>query len=153
MSKSNGIIFVLWGEQFEEAVTAIFVTELREVGRRVKVVGLTSQRISGAHGLVLVPDLTLDQALPLATQADCLVVPPSVYGLKRLKNDPRLQDFFGQALANQARLVLAQSNESDLTDLELSPAPASDQVMTYPVNRLELVESARQLARSLATNL
>ena len=149
MSNSNGYIFLLWGERFEEAVATIFVTELREAGLRVKMVGLTLRRISGSHGLVLVPDLTLDQALPLATQATCLVIPHSTYGLKRLKNDPRLREFFDQALANQARLVLAQLNETDLADLGLSHMPAVEQVMVYPVNSIKLVEFARQLANSL----
>lgn len=149
MSKSNGYIFVLWGEQFEEAAAAIFVTQLREAGLRVKVVGLTPHRISGSHGLVLVPDLTLDQALPLAAQAACLVIPHSAYGFKQLKNDPRLRDFFGQALANQARLVLAQFNETDLTELELPPTLTSEQILAYPINSIELVEFASQLAGSL----
>lgn len=149
MSKSNSYIFVLWGEWFEEAAAAIFVTQLREAGLRVKVVGLTPHRISGSHGLVLVPDLTLDQALPLAAQAACLVIPHSAYGLKQLKNDPRLRDFFGQALANQARLVLAQFNETDLTELELPPTLTSEQILAYPINSIELVEFAYQLAGSL----
>ena len=43
MTISDSHIFVLWGNGFDEAMTAIFVTELRRAGLRVKVVGLTQR--------------------------------------------------------------------------------------------------------------
>ena len=66
MSKTTSTIFVLWGHHFDEAVTAIFVTELRTAGVRVKVVGLEARTSAGAHGLSLVPDLALGQLPRLA---------------------------------------------------------------------------------------
>ena len=69
MRKLNDYVLVLWAERFDEAAATIFVTVLREAGLRVKVVGLTPPPVSGAHGLALVPDLSLDQALPLAALA------------------------------------------------------------------------------------
>lgn len=149
MAKTGDYIFVLWGKGFEEVVAAIFVTRLREAGLRVKIVGLTPRRISGSHGLALVPDLTLDQALSLAAQVICLMIPYSAYGLKQLKHDPRVRDLFNQALANQARLVVAQLNETDLAGLGLLPAPAGAQLMTYLHNYIELIEFAGRLAELL----
>ena len=104
MLKANDYVFVLWGDKFEEAAATIFVTAFREAGIRVKVIGLTAQRISGAHGLALVPDLTLDQALRLASNAVCVILPYTSRGIKRLRNDPRIMEFFSLANSNNARL-------------------------------------------------
>lgn len=152
MLQSNGYIFVLWGHNFEEAIATIFVTELRGAGLRVKVVGLTPRRISGSHGLILVPDLTLDQALRLAINAICLIIPHTSQGLKRLKNDPRLRHLFNQSLENQAKFVISQLNETDLADLDLLPVPAASQIVVYPINKPEVVGFARELANSLLMN-
>jgi hypothetical protein len=149
--KFHDYVFVLWGDKFEEAIATIFVTELREAGLRVKVVGLTPQRISGLHGLALVPDLTLDQALPLASQAMCLVIPNAASGLKRLKNDPRLREFFAIARANRAKFIIGSSGQADLADLGLGPI-AEESLVVYPEHE-GLVEFARELGGSLsATN-
>ena len=142
MPRYSDYVFVLWGEEFEEAVAAIFVTELREAGLRVKLVGLTPPYIRGAHGLVLVPDLTLDQALPLAARTICLVIPHTSPGLKRLKNDPRLRKFFEAASAHQTRFVIGAGNGAELG------LGAPDRVMVYP-EREDIVEFARTLAGSL----
>ena len=69
MTKPVQYVFVLWGKGFYEASATIFVTELRRAGLRVKVVGLTQRRTSGAFGLALVPDVTLDQILLAASHA------------------------------------------------------------------------------------
>jgi hypothetical protein len=144
MPKDYRYVFVLWGDKFEERAATIFVAELREAGLRVKVVGLTPQQIHGWHGLALVPDLTLDQALSLAASTICLVIPYASPGIKRLKNDPRLADLFLQADAHQARFVLGQVSESELAEAGLPPL-SSEQVMIYPESE-DLVGFARELA-------
>ena len=89
MPKRQGDIFVLWGHRFDEATATILITELRKAGLRVKVVGLTRQLASGSYGLALVHDLTLEQALPLAHQTCCLIIPSKMPGIKRLEKNPR----------------------------------------------------------------
>jgi len=108
------IAFVLWADRFDETLAALFVAELRKAGLRVKLVSLASQPSSGAYGLTLVPDLTLEQALPLAHQASCVVIPCGDAGLKRLKNDPRLQAFLVQTHEAGATFVVNQSGATDL---------------------------------------
>lgn len=139
-------VFVLWGSNFEEVVASIFVTECREAGLRVKLVGLTPLHISGSHGLVLVPDLTLDQALPLAGDALCVVIPYTAPGLKRLKNDPRITKFFQQAQANQARFVIGPLQEMELAN---EPLFSGKELIVYPDSE-ELTPFVRQLAVSLS---
>ncbi len=149
MPKFRDYVFVFWGDKFEEVAATIFVTQLREVGLRVKIVGLTPQQINGSYGLALVPDLTLDQALPLAANAICLVIPYRARGIKRLKNDPRLREFFYQTHSNHAKFVIGQLDEVDIAYLGQFPI-ATDDVIVYPDIEY-LVEFARELAASLLT--
>ncbi len=65
MPRTQDYVFVLWGDRFEEVAATIFVAELRQAGLRVKVVSLTRRRVNGGHGLALLPDLTLEEALPV----------------------------------------------------------------------------------------
>ncbi len=146
MSKLNKYIFVLWGDRFEEATAAVFVTELRKAGLLVKVVGLNSRQISGANGLILLPDLTLGKALPLAPYAVCVVIPYSLPDLKSLKTDPRLQKFIALARANTARFVIKLSNGAAVANFDLL---SSKQTISYPEDGQKLVGFVRTLARSL----
>lgn len=149
MTKHQKHVLVLWGDKFEEATAAVFVSELRKAGLRVKVVGLTPPQIRGSYGLVLVPDLTLDQALPLAADTCCLVIPHSFPGLKRLKNEPRLEAFFEQAVQNQTKIVVGGLSGSEFAELDLWPAEAANLVSVYPQGE-ELLSFARELAGSLS---
>jgi hypothetical protein len=145
MSKLNDYVCVLWGDRFEEAATAIFVTELRKTGLQVKLVGLNSRQLSGANGLKLLPDLTLGQALSRAAQAICVIIPCALTDFKLLKHDPRLGEFITQAQVNQARFIIKQSNEIEAADLDFLPR---ENVSTYPESE-ELLGFVRELAASL----
>jgi hypothetical protein len=131
MSKYQSYVFVLWGDRFREAEAAIFVTKLRDAGLRVKVVGLTPHELDGAHGLALVPDLSLDQALPLASRAIGVIIPATLSGLKRLQNDPRVRQFFQQADHHRAYFVLGSVNKADVMGLGWLPVSV-DRVICYP---------------------
>ncbi|MBV7333603.1 hypothetical protein KFU94_36290 [Chloroflexi bacterium TSY] len=145
--KSKQYVFVLWGDKFEEDTAALFTASLRRAGLRVKVVGLTGPRALGNHGLGLCSDLTLDQALPLAKRAICVIVPCSPFSLKRMENDPRIQDFFGFAIANQAKLVLGYSGTADIE--KVSPELSSAQDLVLCPGYEELNEFVCQVANSL----
>ena len=143
--KADETVFILWGNGFDEITTTIFVTELRRAGLRAKIVGLTRRRSTGAYGLVLEPDLTLEMALSLAASAICLIVPFASSGHKRLANDPRLSEFSDLVQANHARFILGPLDE---TDLGLFP-PAINKVV-IDMESEDLIKFARNLARSLA---
>lgn len=108
------IIFVLWADRFDEALAAFFVAELRKAGLRVKLVSLAGQPSAGAYGVALVPDLTLEQALPLAHSASSVIIPCGTTGLSRLQNDPRLQEFLVQTHNAGAVFIIHQSGVTDL---------------------------------------
>ena len=140
-------VFVLWSDGFDEKVAAIFVAELRDVGLLVKVVGLTTQHTSGARGLILVPDLTLDQALSLASQTLCLIIPSKSRWNRRLNDDPRVRQFIERAKANQAIFVARLQNTLFQTDLILITL-AEKNVIEYPDDE-NIITFARELAELL----
>ncbi|MCB0206497.1 MAG: DJ-1/PfpI family protein, partial [Anaerolineae bacterium] len=72
------MIFVLWANNFDEAAASVFITELRDAGLRVQVVGLHGQQIAGAHGLVLGPDVRMDEAQRYGDDARCLIIPAAL---------------------------------------------------------------------------
>jgi hypothetical protein len=147
----QGYVFVLWADNFEEIAATVFISELREVGLRVKMVGLTGPRSRGAHGLVLVPDLTLDQALPLACHTSCLIIPCTLLSLKTLKNDPRLYQFFERVQSVRARFVVNPTFSSESLDSRSWPFPTPELLMIYPDNQ-EMVKFARELVGFLVSN-
>lgn len=147
--RSREYVFVLWAEHFDAAAAVIFVTELRKAGLAVKLLAPASRKASGSHGLALVPDLTLEQAMPLAGQARCLVVPAAWSAVQALGNDPRWQRFFSAVEANQALVVLEPSAATDGAG-QLAGASASKQeVLVYPPDA-EMMAFARGLAGQLA---
>jgi hypothetical protein len=149
MPKPKDYVFVLWGNEFDEASATIFVTELRRAGLCVKVVGLTHRRANGIYGLALVPDLTLDEALPLAPYVMGAIIPCKSPRVKQLRDDPRLREFFCQAHAHKARFVIEQLDETSMADLRLFPI-TPDNVIIYS-DKENLVEFARELAGLLST--
>ena len=146
MGKVDDYVFVLWSERFDEAAAAVFVAELREAGLRVKLVSLNSRPTPGTHGLILLPDMTLEKALALANNAQCVVVPSNLSGVRRLQDDPRVSDFLAQAHRNHAMLVTEASSIPALTGL--AGIPSSNGVLGYPEAQ-GLVTFARQVAEQL----
>ena len=148
MLKAKDYVFVLWGDGFDEAVASIFVTQLRDAGLLVKVVGLTPRQISGSHGLALVPDLTLDQALPLATSATGLIIPATSRWRRSLDNDPRVYQLLEQANANQALFVLGSENDPLHKGSEWATI-SYEKIMIYPEAE-DIVHFAREIAQHLS---
>lgn len=111
------IVFVLWADRFDETAAALFVAELRRSGVRVKLVSLVSHPSPGAYGVSLVPDLTLEQALPLARYASAVIIPCGASGLSRLQNDPRLQEFLVNTSQTDSILMISEAGSAELEAL------------------------------------
>lgn len=148
MAFTHEYIFVLWADRLDESAATVFVTEFRMAGLRTKLVSLVSHASAGAFGLALAPDLTLDQALPLAGQAACVVIPGGAAAIRRLGADPRLRSFLTQASAHGALFVVGADGERALGGV-LGGGGAPDTVLAFP-ERPELVEYAGRVVRRLA---
>jgi hypothetical protein len=147
LSRIPGYVFVLWGDRFEEAEAAIFATELRRAGFPVKLIGLTGEWSTGVHGLALLSDMTLGEAMPLAPKATCIVLPCSVATAKRLQNDPRVLVFLEQANLNNAHFVIKQLDIMEKSFVAKLTIPI-DRIRAY-IESDDLSEFARSIARTL----
>lgn len=141
------IVFVLWADRFDETLAALFVAELRKAGLRVKLVSLAGQPSPGAYGVTLVPDLTLEQALPLARYATSVVIPCGASGFNRLQNDPRMQAFLVQTSQAGATFVVSQAGVVDLEGFGW-PGAVVPPVVVY-ADRAETMDAVRQVVGSL----
>lgn len=112
VTNSLQTVLVFWGQGFDEIAASIFVGELRRLGIRVKLVGLNSRQIAGQHGLALLPDWTLGQALGLADQVRCIIVPAPLAALEQFSYDPRLAELLQVAASNRALLVVDATQNS-----------------------------------------
>lgn len=151
MVAANDYIFVLWADRFDESAATIFVTEFRMAGMRTKLVSQVSHASVGAYGLALSPDLTLDQAMPFAHRAACVVIPGGEAALRRLGTDPRLRDFLTQASAHGALFVVGSDGEWALGGI-LGGEASPDKVLAFS-GRSALVDCAGRVARRLALRL
>lgn len=157
MSKFEHLFYVLWSQGFKEATAAIFITELRRVGCRVKLVGLTKRAIAGAYGLVLAPDLSLDEALALATPVTWVVIPSSSTGFHHLRTDPRLAQFFQSV--QPACIITGDLNPKDRallpTDCRLVEMGATDEWLVEKVRSLltETEDLPSWLTRTFANDI
>lgn len=130
MTQPDRFVMILWAAKFDELPASLFVALLRDAGVRVKLVGLTSGRAAGSHGLGLVPDLTIEEALPLCASASCVVIPCGPVALRRLSWDPRVRELLRMARANHALVVVSAGSDAVLVDTGLVPV-SSGRLMTY----------------------
>ncbi|MEZ4677394.1 MAG: hypothetical protein R2932_24570 [Caldilineaceae bacterium] len=133
----------------------LIVTAMRAAGLRVWVVGMSGKRIGGLYGLQLVADLALDEALPLADQAACVVVPCPIELLGRFLHDPRLRIFLETATVQETPLLMAQSaamtHTADLLS-EIGLYIVPELTIIYPAGE-ELLPFIRSFATKLSESL
>lgn len=145
MLKTRDRCFILWADRFDEAVAAIFVTEFRKAGLRTSLVRAAGQSDTGANGLTLVPDMSIDDARVLAERAACVVIPCNSPAIQQLRSDPRVDEFLDAALAHDVTLVVGQE-ANELASWAASPGSAC--LMLYSDH-----QSVLQLARRIANQL
>jgi putative intracellular protease/amidase len=100
-------VVVIVADGFEETETIILLSLLRQAGLCVKSVGLTSGSVSSAHGVQLVPDLTLADldCLSNTTIISVVILPEGKQSLSRLEADPRVHRLLRQVIAQRGQIV------------------------------------------------
>jgi protein deglycase len=91
MAHSPSVVMPL-ANGFEEIEAVTIVDVLRRAGCRVLVAGLSPGSAQGAHGLFLLPDLSVDAAEIAEAEIDLVVLPGGMPGAKILADDIRVQD-------------------------------------------------------------
>ncbi|MEM7126388.1 MAG: hypothetical protein AAF702_08695 [Chloroflexota bacterium] len=131
-SKAKEVNLVLWGDGGDEATTVLFVTLFRTEGLPVKVVGLGGTQGRGRSGLVLVPDMTLGEALSLTEAARYILFPFDGNNLRRFVIDPRLQQFIDDAQAHGSTFIQSDQVTDDSQHPTLFSQNYSEQTLLYP---------------------
>ena len=149
--KADGYVFVLCDDWFDEVTVAVFVSELREAGVRVKVVGVHGRRMTSAYGLRMDADMTLGQALPLAYNTIGVIIPGSQTHWRSFETDPRIQDLLTQAQANGALFVIPKLGQPENGALDIWETLSADQVVVCPEReKRQMIRTARDLASRLS---
>lgn len=108
---------VILADGFDELPTIGVLTALRKAGLRSKLVGLRSKPTVGAHGIVLIPDLSLSQLLELRSTILALILPGGGGHLERLRQDPRVNLILQRGADSGAAFVtLAQGADKLLKE-------------------------------------
>jgi hypothetical protein len=132
---------VLWGERCDELVACTFVTVLRRAGVRVKLVGVTGRRNRGAHGLTLIPDLSLREALPLASHVAAVVIPCAGAQIKSLLDELSMNTFLERMSDYRALLIV----NMDLAEASGMLQDVTLRCMAYP-NGEDLLSFVQELS-------
>ncbi len=145
--QSNRTALVFWSDYCDEMAATTFVTVLRKQGVRVKIVGAALGRVVGSNGIALLPDITLEQAIPLADQASAVIVPGGISAVRKLDNDPRVRKLMNRAYAQHALFISSADAVSELATLLAGEHP-NPLVVSYP-DGWEMIEYAHQLGERL----
>lgn len=146
MANYAPLVLVLWHDHFDEIAAAIFVGELRAVGQKVRLVGLGASKNRGKHGLRLVPDTTMSEALALQEEVGMVVMPCDVWSESIATHDPRLRELLFTLSHQHTRLIVSSTAFTTLT--QWLPPVAEPFLGAYPPLE-ELVPFVRGLAQSL----
>ena len=121
----------------------------------MQVVGSAVHGLEGVYGVTIQPDLLLNDALPQAKRALCVILPFDEATLRRFADDDRFRKFFQTARTSGASFVTQDEAEPLLRSLLTSAQTASSQtasskeeIITYTVGD-ELVAIVNQLAFQL----
>jgi len=99
---AKGLVPLAEGCEELEAVTIIDL--LRRAGIEVTVAGLQAGPVQASRGVVLVPDMTLDEAM--TQEYDMLVLPGGLPGSDHLDADPRIRELLIK-MANSGKFTAA----------------------------------------------
>lgn len=100
-------VLLIIADGFEELEAIVVLSTLRQAGLCVKTVGLTSGLVGGAHGVWLMPDLTLADIdlLTVSSSISLVVLPEGRQCLAKLEADPRVHKLLRQVVAQRGQIV------------------------------------------------
>jgi protein deglycase len=139
---------------FEEIEAITIVDILRRAGADVKMAALKKRNVEGSHGLKIVADTVLEEALQESW--DMVVLPGGVPGAPALMDDPRvIQLLKDQAAANKTSAAICAApavlEKAGLTrDKEVTSHPAWVDRMTTAIHTGARVQHAELLVTGQA---
>lgn len=113
--------YVLIASGFDEESVVSCVSRLRKVGVGVALVSLSSGLVSSAHGLVVRPDMSLEQVAEFPLPKLILIAGNGAGALPLLA-DPRVPRLIERILSHNGFVAATTSAQAALTRLNLSVA-------------------------------
>lgn len=95
--------YVFLADGFEEIEALAPIDILRRASKPVTVVGVTGKTVTGAHGIKVTADVTIDEAS--REDIDMIVLPGGLPGADNLQNSPEVCEYI--ALANDKGAFIA----------------------------------------------
>ncbi len=141
---------LLLADGFDEAAVGLILARLRQQGLAVSLVGLRSKRVSGAHGLVIVPDMSLDRLLEIASPISALILPGGAGHLARLRVDPRVSSLLQRSIV-EAAILVGLGGQVAQTVVELAESNGRSIEVIKPEAGAYLEDFACTLARQLVS--
>lgn len=100
-------VLMLIADGFSETEAVVILSTLRKAGIYAKSAGLTSGLISGAHGILMMPDFTLadlERSMD-PTSISMIVLPVGERNLSSLETDPRVYRLLRQIMMQNGIIV------------------------------------------------
>lgn len=97
-------VLILLATGFEESSVVFCVSQIREAGLPISLVGLSAGILKGLHGLAIRPDYSLEQ-LPQGGGYAGLIIPGTPQCVAALLADPRVHQLVQKTLEEQGFLA------------------------------------------------
>ncbi len=107
-SVAQTCVLVVMTNGFDEAETITMISILRQAGLCVKSMGLASGLVGSAHGLWIMPDITLSDLDDLVKTKfiRLVVLPENEQSLARLETDPRIHKILRQVVTQKGQIAV-----------------------------------------------
>jgi 4-methyl-5(b-hydroxyethyl)-thiazole monophosphate biosynthesis len=89
--------YVFLADGFEEIEALSPVDLLRRAGEKVVTVGVTGQTVTGAHGIKVLADTTIEDVAAKAERLDMVVLPGGLPGADNLRENAIVREFIMRA--------------------------------------------------------
>ncbi len=111
-----GEVFILLASGFEEEATIFCLTQLREAGIFVSLVGASAGLIRGAHGVKVQPDATL-RKVTAVSPPKLIIIPDGKRAVSMLLSDPRVHQLLAATTENNGQVAVMPAVASMLGEL------------------------------------
>lgn len=123
----------------EEREIVHIICKWRQTGFYIRSIGLTSGLVTGSHGILMKPDLTLADRLDIRAVKPVILTQQSNY-VSLLETEPRLHQLLQQTLLQGGYVAISCEGERILQRIEISAA----QLRGYRENHRILVRDWQQ---------
>ncbi len=120
-------ILILITQGFEEEAVVRCLSQMRQASLPVSLVGLSAGLISSRHGLVMLPDYSLEQLSPV-TVPKMVLIPGGRQCVLALLADPRVHKLLKEILEHGGYVASTSNAQSVLAEAGI---PCSDQAANF----------------------